>query len=78
MEEELNLIIEMSKESMKNSIDYLEKKLLNIRAGKANPNMLSSVTVDYYGTKTPLAQMANINTLDAKTLIIQPWDKTAI
>ena len=78
MEEELNLIIEMSKESMKNSIDYLEKKLLNIRAGKANPNMLSSVTVDYYGTKTPLAQMAKINTLDAKTLIIQPWDKTAI
>ena len=55
MEEELNLIIKMSKESMKNSIDYLEKKLLNIRAGKANPNMLSSVTVDYYGTNTPLA-----------------------
>lgn len=78
MEEELNLIIEMSKESMKNSIDYLEKKLLNIRAGKANPNMLSSVTVDYYGTNTPLAQMANINTPDAKTLIIQPWDKTAL
>ena len=78
MEEELNLIIEMSKESMKNSIDYLEKKLLNIRAGKANPNMLSSVTVDYYGAKTPLAQMANINTPDAKTLIIQPWDKTAL
>ena len=78
MEEELNLIIEMSKESMKNSIDYLEKKLLNIRAGKANPNMLSSVIVDYYGAKTPLAQMANINTPDAKTLIIQPWDKTAL
>ena len=78
MEEELNLIIEMSKESMKNSIDYLEKKLLNIRAGKANPNMLSNVTVDYYGAKTPLAQMANINTPDAKTLIIQPWDKTAL
>ena len=78
MEEDLNLIIEMSKESMKNSIDYLEKKLLNIRAGKANPNMLSNVTVDYYGAKTPLAQMANINTPDAKTLLIQPWDKTAL
>ena len=78
MQEELDLIIEMSKESMKNSIDYLEKKLLNIRAGKANPNMLSSVIVDYYGAKTPLAQMANINTPDAKTLIIQPWDKTAL
>ena len=78
MQEELDLIIEMSKESMKNSIDYLEKKLLNIRAGKANPNMLSTVTVDYYGAKTPLAQMANINTPDAKTLIIQPWDKTAL
>ena len=78
MQEELDLIIEMSKESMKNSIDYLEKKLLNIRAGKANPNMLSNIIVDYYGAKTPLAQMANINAPDAKTLIIQPWDKTAL
>ena len=78
MEEELNLIIEMSKESMKNSIDYLEKKLLNIRAGKANPNMLTNVFVDYYGTSTPISQVANVNTPDGRTLIIQPWDKTML
>ena len=73
--EELDFIIVASEESMINSISFLEKELLNIRAGKANPNMLSSVKVDYYGAQTPLNQIANVNTPDSQTLTIQPWEK---
>ena len=73
--EELDFIIEASEESMINSISFLEKELLNIRVGKANPNMLSSVKVDYYGSQTLLNQIANINTPDSQTLSIQPWEK---
>ena len=73
--EELDFIIEASIEQMANSIKFLEKELLNIRAGKANPNMLSSVKVDYYGSLTPLNQIANVNTPDSQTLSIQPWEK---
>ena len=78
MNEELKIIFDLTKESMANAISHLEKKLLNIRAGKANPNMLINVFVDYYGTKTPINQVANINTPDGKTLIIQPWDKSIL
>ena len=60
---------------MTNAIKHLEKELLNIRAGKANPSMLSSVKVDYYGATTPLSQIANINTPDSQTLSVQPWEK---
>tara|TARA_X000000368_G_scaffold401890_1_gene375211 strand:- start:4681 stop:5232 length:552 start_codon:yes stop_codon:yes gene_type:complete len=73
--EEIEFIIEACKESMGNSINHLEKELLNIRAGKANPSMLSSVKLDYYGSLTPLSQVANINTPDAQTISIQPWEK---
>lgn len=73
--EELDFIIEASIEQMDNTIKFLEKELLNIRAGKANPNMLSSVKVDYYGSLTPLNQIANVNTPDSQTLSIQPWEK---
>ena len=73
--EELDFIIESSKELMDNSIIYLEKELVNIRAGKANPNMLSSVNVEYYGVMTPLSQISNINTPDSQTISIQPWEK---
>ncbi len=73
--EELDFIIEASIEQMDSSIKFLEKELLNIRAGKANPNMLSSVKVDYYGSLTPLNQIANVNTPDSQTLSIQPWEK---
>ena len=73
--EELEFILEATEESMVNSISFLEKELLNIRAGKANPNMLSSVKVDYYGAQTLLNQIANINTPDSQTLTIQPWEK---
>tara|TARA_E500000331_G_scaffold68464_1_gene63128 strand:+ start:3001 stop:3552 length:552 start_codon:yes stop_codon:yes gene_type:complete len=73
--EELDFIIESSKEMMENAIIYLEKELVNIRAGKANPNMLSTVKVEYYGALTPLNQISNINTPDAQTISIQPWEK---
>ena len=78
MNEELDLILDLAKESMSNAITHLEKKLMNIRAGKANPNMLSNVTIEYYGANTPLSQVANINTPDGRTIIIQPWEKTIL
>ena len=73
--EELDFIVETTKELMDESIKYLEKELLNIRAGKANPNMLSSIKVEYYGVLTPLNQISNINTPDSQTISIQPWEK---
>ena len=73
--EELDFIIETTKELMDESIKYLEKELLNIRAGKANPNMISSLKVEYYGSVTPLNQISNIGTPDSQTISIQPWEK---
>ena len=78
MNEDLEIIFDLARDSMSNAISHLEKKLLNIRAGKANPNMLTNVFVDYYGTSTPISQVANINTPDGRTLIIQPWDKSML
>ena len=74
--EEIDFILETAEENMLNVISHLEKELLNIRAGKANPIMLSNIVVDYYGSKTPLSQVANISTPDSKTLTIQPWEKS--
>ena len=78
MSEDLEIIFDLAKDSMSNAISHLEKKLLNIRAGKANPNMLTNVFVDYYGTSTPISQVANVNTPDGRTLIIQSWDKSML
>ena len=78
MNEEIFIITETTKESMDSSINHLEKELLNIRAGKANPVMLNAVKVEYYGTPTPISQVANINTPDARTLSIQPWEKNLL
>ena len=78
MNEEIDFITETAKESMELSVQHLEKELLNIRAGKANPIMLNSVFVEYYGTPTPLSQVANINTPDGRTLSIQPWEKSLL
>jgi ribosome recycling factor len=78
MNEEITLITDTAKESMELSINHLEKELLNIRAGKANPIMLNSVMLEYYGTPTPLNQVANVNTPDGRTLTIQPWEKTLL
>ena len=78
MEDEMNFIVDTAKESMEQAIAHLEKEMLNIRAGKANPIMLSTVKVEYYGTPTALSQVANINTPDARTLTVQPWEKNLL
>ena len=78
MDETLDFIVDTAKEGMQQAIDHLENELLNIRAGKANPVMLSGVNVDYYGTPTPISQVANINTPDARTLSVQPWEKALL
>ncbi len=78
MNEEVDFILDSTKEAMDKSVTYLKKQLQNIRAGKANPNMLSSVQVEYYGTMTPLNQVSNINTPDGRTLSIQPFEKSLI
>ena len=73
--EEMDFIVDTAKESMDQALVHLEKEMLNLRAGKANPIMLSSVKLDYYGTMTAISQVANINTPDARTITVQPWEK---
>jgi len=75
MEEEIQLIKELAKENMESAIQHLNAELLKIRAGKATPTMVEGVFVDYYGVHTPLSQVSNINTPDARTISIQPWEK---
>ena len=78
MTEEINFILESAKEAMLGSVAHLEKEFLNIRAGKASPQMLGGVFVDYYGSQTPLSQVANINAADARTLTVTPWEKNML
>lgn len=78
MNEEVDFILESTEENMQKAIKHLEKQLLNIRAGKATPAMLGSVMVEYYGAMTPLQQVANVNTPDARTLSIQPFERKSI
>ena len=76
--EEIELILEETKERMNKSIQFLISELKKIRAGKAMPNMLDGISVDYYGAPTPLIQVASITTPDTRTLFIKPWEKTII
>lgn len=78
MSEEISLILDTTKEGMDSSIDHLVKAFAKIRAGKASPIMLSTVMVEYYGAQTPLSQVANVNTPDARTLSVQPWEKSLL
>ncbi len=78
MTDELSLIVEVARESMIKAINHLENELVRIRAGKANPQMLEGLTVDYYGTLTALNQVANVSVMDARTLTIQPWEKNML
>lgn len=78
MSPELKPVIESATDGMKKAIEHLEKELLKIRAGKANPVMLDSVRADYYGASTPLSQMASVTAADARTLMVQPFDKSSI
>ncbi|QLG44606.1 ribosome recycling factor [Costertonia aggregata] len=78
MNEEVTFITDAAKEAMDKAMVHLEKAFLKIRAGKASPAMLSTVMVEYYGSQTPLSQVANINTPDARTISVQPWEKTML
>jgi len=78
MNEEIEFIIDTAKEQMQNAIEHLTKELRSIRAGKATPSMLANVMVDYYGSQTPLSQVANVNSTDARTLTVQPWEKNML
>ncbi len=78
MIEELQLVYDEFKSANQKSLTHLENELQKIRAGKATPSMLQSVMVEYYGTPTPIAQVANIATMDARTLTVQPWERTIL
>ncbi len=75
MEEEVALYLDDTKDNMEKAIVHLQNEMIKLRAGKANPNMLDHIFVDYYGVNTLLSQIANINTPDAKSIVIQPWEK---
>ena len=78
MTEEIEFILDSTKESMEGSIVHLEKSFVNIRAGKASPAMLGSVFVDYYGSATPLSQVSKISVPDARTITLQPFEKNML
>ena len=78
MVEDLNMIYDEFKNSNDKTIEHYEVNLSKIRAGKASPAMLQSVVVDYYGSPTPLQQVANVNTMDARTITVQPWEKSML
>jgi ribosome recycling factor len=78
MTEELQLIYDEFKASNAKSLTHLENELVKVRAGKASPSMLQGVMVDYYGSPTPIQQVANIATLDARTLTVQAWEKNML
>jgi ribosome recycling factor len=78
MTEELTMIYDDFKVSNSKTINHFETELVKIRAGKASPAMLGGVMVDYYGSMTPLQQVANVNTSDARTILVQPWEKAML
>ncbi len=78
MNEEVEMALAEAKEGMEASLAHLRSELIKIRAGRATPSMLGSVMVEYYGTPTPLSQVANVNTSDARTLTVQPWEKSIL
>jgi len=78
MTEDIQFILDNAKEQMEKALMHLEAELVKVRAGKASPTMLESISVDYYGTRTPLNQVANVNTADARTLVVQPWEKSML
>jgi ribosome recycling factor len=78
MEDELQILLEGAEESMNKAIEHLDRELTKVRAGKANPKMLDGIMVDYYGSQTPLSQVASINTPDHRTIAVQPWERGLI
>lgn len=75
MDENIAFILESAEDGMKHSVEHLERELLKIRAGKANPVMLDGVRVDYFGAMTPLNQLASVSSEDARTLLVRPFDR---
>ena len=75
MTEDLDLIFDEFRESNEKTLTHLEAELTKVREGKASPAMLQGVMIEYYGALTPIQQVANINTMDARTLVVQPWEK---
>ena len=78
MTEEAKFILEEIKESMQHALTHLEKEFHKFRTGKASPQMLEGVKVDYYGNPTSVDKIANINTPDARTIVVQPWEKNML
>src|SRR5690606_20164898 len=78
MEEDVAIIKEEAREGMNKGIEHFESELPKIRAGKASPDMLNGIMVEYYGAPTPIQQVANINVVDARTLSLQPWEKSSL
>ena len=78
MSEEAQMCLDEAREGMESALLHLEREFHKIRAGKASPQMLEGIKVDYYGTMTPIEQTANINTPDPRQIIIQPWDKSIL
>jgi ribosome recycling factor len=73
--EEINFYIDEAKESMVKAIEHFETEIAKVRAGKASPSMFNGVNVDYYGSATPINQVASVTNQDARTLVISPWEK---
>lgn len=78
MNEEVKLYLDDARENMEKAISHLEDELAKVRAGRANPSMLSEIKVDYYGANSPLSQVSNVSAPDARTLMIKPWDKSML
>ena len=78
MSDDVTLVLDDAQDSMQKALDHLETELIKIRAGKASPQMLDGLTVDYYGSLTPLNQVGNVSVMDARTLTIQPWEKNML
>lgn len=78
MNEDLEFLLDHAKEQMQKAVTHLDTELLKIRAGKASTQMLEGIFVDYYGANSPLGNVANVSTPDARTLAIQPWEKSML
>lgn len=78
MQDQIDKIVAAAEESMKKAISHLETELVKIRAGKATPQIVDGIVVDYYGSTVPISQVGNITVMDARTISIQPWEKNML
>lgn len=78
MSDDIKKIMDNTSASMRKALDHLETELTKIRAGKANPSILDGINAEYYGSPTPINQVANISILDARTISVQPWEKNML